>query len=401
MNILLIIPSLQIGGAEVFVVRLANHLAQRGHKVWLLDVNPKDRSPLLTLRINPDVQLLLFEKELSFIEKAFWKLLYIIGQFTEAWLSRVYYHRKKYDTKKLAHVLENLVKNKQIEVINTHLASADWMVAHYIESQNKPPKYVISMHGCYNQADFTNHPVKKQIYLDRKWVLELADQVVLLTPKNAEPLEGFRLRNEPVYIPLGFDRPGTAKLNPKISQPESYITFGLVSRAVARKGWEEAVQATQLLYMEGLPCRLVLVGGGSSQVQLQQQFGLLPYIHFVGATAEVLECVKQFDVGLFPSYIETESFPNVVIEYLACGKPVIGTDIGEVKNMITTSDGNLAGQLLYYRSEGTSVTELADLMRNYIQNEELFHLHQERAYDAFKKFDMVSCVSAYENVYGS
>ena len=53
MNILLVIPSLALGGAEVFVVRLANNLAERGHTVFLVDINRADRSPLLTTRLSP------------------------------------------------------------------------------------------------------------------------------------------------------------------------------------------------------------------------------------------------------------------------------------------------------------------------------------------------------------
>ncbi len=109
--------------------------------------------------------------------------------------------------------------------------------------------------------------------------------------------------------------------------------------------------------------------------------------------------MQQCDVGLFPSYIESESYPNTVIEYLACGKPVIGTDIGEVKNMMSAPDGTLAGQLLAYHPAGISITELATCMRRYVENPALLQQQGALARLAFEKFDLDRCVDAYETAY--
>ncbi|HEV7346835.1 glycosyltransferase family 4 protein [Telluribacter sp.] len=399
MNILLVINSLDIGGAEVFIVRLANNLAKRGNGVYLLDINPAKRSPLILERISEEVQLVYFDKTLSFPQKVLWKCIYTVSRLSDAWLHRASYKQKKQEAGKLSTLIQGLVQQHGIQVINSHLATADWMVAHYFVKQKRNQKFVISMHGCYNQSDVDTHPVKKRQYADRKWVLNLADRIVLLTPRNAAPLQKLQLKNDPVFIPLGFDRPDTLEPNPENLPDDGTVTFGLVSRAVARKGWEEAILATQQLHSQGVRCRLILVGGGAYQLQLQQQYGHLPYIVFIGATAQVLKWVQQFDVGLFPSYIESESFPNTVIEYLACGKPIIGTDIGEIKNMMSTPDGQLAGQLLHYRPEGTSVKELLEKMSKYIFDPQLLCQHKERAHEAFLKFDMIHCVSSYENVY--
>ncbi len=399
MNILLVIPSLALGGAEVFVVRLANCLSKRGNNVFLLDINPDRRSPLLTARIAPEVNLIHFDKSISFIQKLIWKIIFTISRFTNKLLFKSIQLRKRQDAKKLSRLIESLVQQYKIQVVNSHLASADWMVTHYFATHTRNQKFIISMHGCYNQDDVYTNPGKKQLHRDMQRGLELADHIVLLTKKNALPLKGLQLRNKPVYIPLGFEAPAGWATNTEIQAPAYSITFGLVSRAVARKGWEEAISATQKLQKGGINCRLILVGGSEYQQKLQQQFDHLPYIQFVGAASQVLGYVSQFDVGLFPSCIESESFPNTVIEYLACGKPVIGTDIGEVKNMISTPEGEYAGRLLDYDSAGISIKQLVNFMREYGQDKGMLSEHSRLAKIAFKKFDMIKCVEAYEAVY--
>lgn len=399
MNVLLVIPFLLVGGAEVFVVRLANSLAQRGHRVFLLHFDANHGSGLLTERISDRVTLVPLNYKLSSAQKIWWKLLYLATQWNAAWYRKVVFRRKKLRANALAGFLEEFCEQENIEVINSHLQAADWSVAHYFwKKKIRRQKFVISMHGCYNRTEYPANSALKGLNTDTRKLMETADRIVLLTPKNATPLQGYTLKNDPVYIPLGFEKPDDERDMLDTLTPFPLI-FGLVSRAAARKGWEEAIEATTQLHKSGVDCRLVLVGDGERLFPLQSAYGHLPYIHFVGATAHVLDWVPQFDVGLFPSYIESESYPNTVIEYLACGKPVIGTNIGEVKNMMSTADGRLAGKLLRYLPEGISVEELTDCMRHYVENPNLLTEHGSLANEAFQKFDMEHCLNAYEKVY--
>lgn len=398
MNIALVIPSLLVGGAEVFIVRLANRLAQRNHRVFLLHLNPDLRSPLLEARISDQVTVVPFHYKLSLLQTIRWKALYMTTQWNVSLYEEVLFRRNKFKAQCFARFLENFCVKNQIDVVNSHLLITDWSVAHYFWKKPRPQKFVISMHGCYNSVELNTRPFLMRVNQDLSKVLGTADRTVLLTPKNAVPLQGVRLKNEPVYIPLGFEKPKDLPTQdePTLHRP---LTLALVSRAIARKGWEEAIAAVIQLTAEGIECKLILVGGGVYQQQLQAEYGHLPYLQFVGATAQVLTWVKACDIGLFPSYIESESYPNTVIEYLAYGKPVVGTDIGEVRNMISTSQGQLAGRLLNYDPNGISITQLADYLREYAHNHTLLAEHGELAQLAFEKFDLDHCVDAYEAAY--
>lgn len=399
MNILLVLPSLLVGGAEVFAVRLANCLAKCGHHVFLLHIESHQSSPLLEERIANGVTVVPFKHKLTFWQTIWWKSLYTLTGWNRELYGKILFNRNKLKANQLVRFLEILCEREKIQVINTHIQAADWMVGHYFLKKPRPQKFVISMHGCYNRVQYKSSPVYSRSAPGNRRLLEAADEIVLLTSKNAIPLEGLSLKCTPVYIPLGFESKPES-LPAKSSVVAKPLTFGLVSRAVPRKGWEEAIKATVILYEEGIECRLILVGGGEYQQQLAQEFSHLPCIHFAGATATVLDWVQQFDIGLFPSYIESESYPNTVIEYLACGKPVIGTNLGEVKNMMSAPDRQqLAGQLLQYDPAGISVTELADYLRQYANDRQLLQSHGELARAAFKKFDMDRCVLAYEQVY--
>lgn len=75
--------------------------------------------------------------------------------------------------------------------------------------------------------------------------------------------------------------------------------------------------------------RFIVVGDGYLREQLEQQaaaLGVGEDIRFVGSQPDPLRFVKEFSVGVITS--ETEGFSNAIIEYMACGVPVVATAAG-------------------------------------------------------------------------
>ena len=396
MNILLVIPSLAIGGAEVFVIRLANSLSKKNN-VYLFDMYPQSRSPLMLSRIEKQVTLLNFESKLNIFEKIYWKFNYIIAEIFPSLESNILNNRSRYKINGVALFIEKVIQKYNIDVVNSHLSYADLAAYFYFKKQISKSKFVISTHGCYNRIERTT--VRKFIKMSKtdQKVFATADSIILLTEKNATPLQGIKLKNEPVFIPLGFTRP---TLPDHTHKKDTIFTFVLVSRPEERKGWKQAIDTTIQINEEGTSVKLILVGGSEYQEQLKIQYSKYDYIQFTGSSANVTEWIAQADVGIFASYIESESFPNVVIEYLSCNKPVIATNIGEVANMIKSPNSEfIAGCLLNYNPGGISVSELKDAMYKFLKDETFLINTSAIAQEAFEKFNMDICATKYLEAY--
>ena len=79
--------------------------------------------------------------------------------------------------------------------------------------------------------------------------------------------------------------------------------------------------------LKNLPCKLLIVGGGLMENVLRQKvadLGMSDKVVFCGFDKNPFKYVSRSDCFVLSS--DVEGFPNVLIEALACGKPVISTD---------------------------------------------------------------------------
>ena len=103
---------------------------------------------------------------------------------------------------------------------------------------------------------------------------------------------------------------------------------------------------------------LVIIGAGplyDELVSLASRLGVHKQIHFAGFQSNPYEWFAAADYFVLSSRVE--GFPNVVLEALACGTPVVATPCpGGIKEIMTRPDyGWLACD--------TSVAALADTLR--------------------------------------
>jgi glycosyltransferase involved in cell wall biosynthesis len=84
--------------------------------------------------------------------------------------------------------------------------------------------------------------------------------------------------------------------------------------------------------------RFVCAGDGSPAYRaeletLAQSLGLADRIVWAGEIANVATAYNAFDIATLPSAFG-EGFPNAVGESMACGTPVVATDVGDVRAII-------------------------------------------------------------------
>ncbi len=148
---------------------------------------------------------------------------------------------------------------------------------------------------------------------------------------------------------------------------ECPVILGYLGRLVEEKGLQTLLRA--LADLQDLDWRLVLVGSGAYETELRAlaiALGLGERLIWVGFVphVEAPKYLASFDITLLPSETRPnwkEQFGRVLIESMACGTPVLGSDSGEIPHLIHQTGGGM----VFAEGDKTALAQrLADLMTN-------------------------------------
>jgi glycosyltransferase involved in cell wall biosynthesis len=164
----------------------------------------------------------------------------------------------------------------------------------------------------------------------------LADGAIVAS-SDAEAVLRRKGFDRPIWqIPPGLD---FDLYRPAEPAPDSDFVVGYVGRLVPEKGIDLLLRACQTL---APPWRLLLVGDGNGRAALAEQatdLGIAERVSFVGALAStaVPQVLRGLSVLVLPSRSTPrwrEQFGRVLVEAMASAVPVVGSDSGEIPNVI-------------------------------------------------------------------
>lgn len=250
--------------------------------------------------------------------------------------------------------IASVVTRNSIDVIHAHFAYPFGFAALLAkEATNKP--LVVTLHGADILIESSiDYGVRLRRWIDEavKRVLQTADKVVVASKCVYEQaLNVGCLENKLVYIPNGVD---ITRFNPSLDGSEirkklriegNPIVFA-IRRHVPKNGLEYLIRAIPLVTRR-LPNVMFLIGGHgplrSYHEFLVRKLGVSRNVIFTGYIPhnEVPNYYAACDVSVIPSIIE--AFGVVAVEAMACGKPVVGSNVGGIAEVIEDGiDGLLA-----------------------------------------------------------
>lgn len=167
-----------------------------------------------------------------------------------------------------------------------------------------------------------------------------------------------------------------------------------VMRQEKRVDW--MLRAFAKIYSPGSPWRLLLVGSGPETerlMKLRDELGLAEVCHFEPMQENVAEWMRGMDVFLNAS--SSESFPNALLEAMACGCCAIGSKVGGIPELITHQRDGLI-------FDSGSEEELAAMLRLALSDGELrARLRCEALGTAHERFSMRVTLDRTEQLYES
>ena len=126
-------------------------------------------------------------------------------------------------------------------------------------------------------------------------------------------------------------------VRPRLGLPLDVPVYIFVGRLTPVKGVPLILEALQVVKKSRPEALLLIVGDGEERPSLERlalHMGLAGSVRFLGMRPpeQVAELIACADAGLFASY--TEGFSVAMIEQLACGRPIVSTDVSGAHDLI-------------------------------------------------------------------
>jgi len=187
----------------------------------------------------------------------------------------------------------------------------------------------------------------------------LADQIVLFTPHLIEDYDLSRYADKiSIAINHFLD---FARFREQTPLVERDLVIGYIGRFSEEKGVGNLVRALPGILRELPGLRVLFIGDGPLKDAIEQMVGS----HGLSAQVQVTGWIPhdqlptyldQLALLVLPSY--TEGLPNVMLEAMACGTPVLATSVGSIPDLIVDKETG------YLMDENSPTTITASVIRS-------------------------------------
>ena len=160
--------------------------------------------------------------------------------------------------------------------------------------------------------------------------------IVLLSSqmKNYLAARDFDLPNVRL-IPNGVDITRFTPIHGGTSSDELMQVVICVARLCYQKGIDVLLQAWSLVHEQAPQARLIIVGTGPLQNELEYMakvLGIAESVEFAGLQSDVVAQLHRGSLAVLPS--RWEGMPNAVLEAMACGLPCVATRLSGSEDII-------------------------------------------------------------------
>ena len=306
------------GGVEEHVLQISKRLAKKGHEVIIFTSD--------------------LERDKPFIHLSHGKGLYLENeQINVRRFKAVKLLNLKYGLGVIIPGMLEAALREKVDVVHAH-AFGFWPT--YVGMAKKildQTPLIITPHSSAGSRDYGVLDI-------RKLPLKVADKNIALTKSERKHLIFLGIDSEKIsVIPHGLDLEKFRNLPEGRKEDNIILYVGRID--ITHKGLDTLIKAASLILGVVQDAKFLFVGPDWGDVfllkELACKLGVKNNVIFAGIVSEEekLRYYMTADVCVLPSNIE--SFGIVILESMACGKPVVATRVGGVPDVIKDKENGI------------------------------------------------------------
>ncbi len=331
-NILYIVNSLEIGGAQKVLIDNANNLDHNIYAVHVVSLTPNNVLNSISSIINIHNNIKVYYFNFNFFDS-----YSIFGYFSLLF-------KKKADYNDLE-VLVSLISEIEPKIVHFHTSPRELVINKFF---NIKANYIFTDHTLRitkNKYGFIKTKLLALIF--RK----LYSGYIIISV--SEDIKNSLLDNKIIESPnkcmLLLNGVNVSEYNQVIPNNNGKLVAVYVSRIDSNKGHIDLIKAWALL--EDLKDKILYIVGPDSLNGFVQSFaeelGCKDSVIFTGAVTNPKDYISKANLAVYPSY--NEGLPLALLEKMAIGVPVIVSDIKELTAIITDNENGLVYKLSNYK----------------------------------------------------
>lgn len=297
----------------------------------------------------------------------------------------------------LASKMVDVVLHEGLDILHVHYAvphaSVAYMAKKILLTKGKYIPIVTTLHG----TDITlvgKDPAMAPVV---QFSINKSDGVTAVSHAlKQETLEAFDIKKDIQvihnFIDLNrFNRQNKDHFKQAIA-PNGERIFIHVSNFRKVKRMEDVIQMFNIV-QDQIPATLLMIGDGPERYKMEElcrELQLCDTIRFLGKQEAVEELLAISDIFVMPS--ENESFGLAALEAMACGVPVISSNVGGIPEV------NIDGETGYISDVG-AVEEMAKNALDILSSEEKLDAFRKAALAQAHRFSLESILPKYEAFY--
>lgn len=319
------------GEQNVYVSDLVKHLAKNGYQIDIF-TRWEDKNQPMIINLYSGVRVIHLEAgpRHGILQE---ELMNFTPDFTQSMLAFM----KQY--------------NLQYDLVHANFWTSGMVACQLKIIENIP--FVLTFHGLGAIRKIYQQEVDKFSEIRTKIEAEIskyADQIIAECPQDRHDLINYyqATENKITIIPCGFSKEEFYPVNKNYARkllhldPEENVILQL-GRITPRKGIDNVISALAQLNRKNVPTRLLIVGGEwnkSSSPELKRLEMLANHeevdllVDFVGRIDRELLKYYYSAADIFITTPWYEPFGITPLEAMACGTPVIGSNVGGVKYLV-------------------------------------------------------------------
>lgn len=236
--------------------------------------------------------------------------------------------RKSYDLPAIRYIL-TLIRAENIDVISTHSGRDSFLAGVAGRISGKKPVIVRTRHlampitSRISYSLLPHHVITVSEYVRRYLI--------------GEGISAARVVAIPTGVDIGHFSPGNAdgRLREELGLERDVPLVGTVGILRVKKGHHILLDAIPLVLREIPDAVFVFAGDGPQKKNIMnriEQLGLQDKVHMLGLRRDIPDILKSLDLFVLPTL--QEALGTSFIEAMAMEKPVIGTNVGGVGEVI-------------------------------------------------------------------